>query len=174
MDALPMKVGLLADSHDRLPAIATLVRMMAERGAEMLLHAGDFCAPFSIPALLGPQLPVGGVFGRNDGDRQGLLGKAAAGIGVELFESPHAFEVGGRQVLLVHDIGEVQARSVESHSLVVHGCSHRSECRTRGDTLIINPGEACGWVYGTPSGAVLDLETNEVELLALDGPEWRF
>ena len=169
-----MKVGLLADTHDRLPAIAALVRSMAERGAAMLLHAGDFCAPFAIPSLLEPQLPVGGVFGRNDGDRQGLLGKAAAGIGVELFESPHTFEVAGRRILLVHDIGEVQSRSVESHALVVHGCSHRSESRTRGDTMIVNPGEGCGWVYGTPTGAILDLETSVVEFITLDGPEWRF
>jgi putative phosphoesterase len=140
----------------------------------MLLHAGDFCAPFAIAPLLEPQLPVGGVFGRNDGDRQGLLGKAAAGIGIELFESPHSFEVGGRQILLVHDIGEVQTRSVEAHALVVHGCTHRSECQSRGDTLIINPGEGCGWLHGTPSGAVLDLESNQVEFVTLDGSEWRF
>jgi putative phosphoesterase len=174
MEALRMKVGLLADTHDRLPAIEALVTSMAERGAKMLLHGGDFCAPFAVDPLLGPQLPVGGVFGHNDGDRQGLLGKAAAGIGVELFESPHTFEVGGRQILLVHDIGEVQPRSVESYTLVVHGCSHRRECRTRGRTLIINPGEACGWVYGTPSGAVLDLETNQVDFITLDGPQWKF
>jgi putative phosphoesterase len=169
-----MRVGLLADTHDRVPAIAALARLMAERGARMLLHAGDFCAPFAIRPLLGPQLPVGGVFGRNDGDRQGLLGTAAAGIAVELFESPHTFEVGGRQILLVHDIGDVQARSVEAHSLVVHGCSHRSEYRRRGDTLIINPGEACGWLHGTPSAAILDLETDQVEFITLDGPEWSF
>jgi putative phosphoesterase len=169
-----MKVGLLADTHDRIPAIAALARLMAERGAGMLLHAGDFCAPFAVAPLLEPQLPVGGVFGRNDGDRQGLLGKAATGIAVELFESPHTFEVAGRQILLVHDIGDVQARSVEAHSLVVHGCTHRKECRSRGDTLIVNPGEGCGWVYGTPSAAVLDLDTNQVEFLTLDGPEWRF
>jgi putative phosphoesterase len=169
-----MKVGLLADTHDRLPAMGALVRAMAERGAQMLLHAGDFCAPFAIAPLLEPQLPVGGVFGRNDGDRQGLLGKAAAGMGVELFESPHTFEVGGRQILLVHDIGDVQARSVQAHGLVVHGCTHRSDVRSRGATLIINPGEGCGWVYGTPSGAVLDLETNEVQMVTLDGPEWKF
>jgi uncharacterized protein len=169
-----MKVGLLADTHDRLPAIAALVQQLAERGAKMLLHAGDFCAPFAIGPLLGPQLPVGGVFGRNDGDRQGLLGKAAAGIGIELFESPHTFEVGGRQILLVHDIGELQPRSVEAHGLVVHGCSHRSECRRRGDTLIVNPGEGCGWLSGTPSAALLDLEASNVEFITLDGPEWSF
>src|ERR671915_2212360 len=116
MEARHMKVGLLADTHDRLLAMSALVAQMAERGAGMLLHAGDFCAPFAIAPLLAPQLPVGGVFGRNDGDRQGLLGKAAAGIGVELFESPHTFEVAGRRVLLVYDIGEGQSRSVESHA----------------------------------------------------------
>ena len=168
-----MKVGLLADTHDRLPAVSALVRLMAERGARMILHAGDFCAPFSLRPLLEPQLPVGGVFGRNDGDRQGLLGRAAAGIGVELFESPHTFEVAGRRILLVHDIGEVQPRSLESHALVVHGCTHRPETRSRGETLIINPGEGCGWLYGTPSGVVLDLETNHVELLELSGDEWK-
>src|SRR5918998_137524 len=163
-----MRGGLLADTPARLPAVSALVRMMADRGARMLLHAGDFCAPFAIAPLLEPQVPVGGVFGRNDGDRQGLLGKAAAAMGVELFESPHTFEVGGRQILLVHDIGDVQSRSVEAHGLVIHGCTHRSESRSRGDTLIINPGEGCGWVYGTPSGAVFDLETNQVEFVTLD------
>jgi predicted phosphodiesterase len=73
-----MKVGVLADTHDRLPAMAALVARMTERGAAMLLHAGDFCAPFALSPLLEPHLPVAGVFGRNDGDRQGLLGKAAA------------------------------------------------------------------------------------------------
>jgi predicted phosphodiesterase len=147
---------------------------MARRGAAMLLHAGDFCAPFAIDPLLEPQLPIGGVFGRNDGDRQGLLGKAAAGIGIELFESPHTFETGGREILLVHDIGEVQPRSVEAHRFVVHGCTHRSECRSRAGTMIINPGEGCGWVNGTPSGAILDLETNRVEFITLTGTEWAF
>ena len=169
-----MKVGVLADTHDRVPAISALVKAMAEQGAGMILHAGDFSAPFALEPLLARQLPVAGVFGRNDGDRQGLLGRAAAGIGVELFESPHTFEVGGRHILLVHDIGEVQPRSLEAHPVVIHGCSHKRECRKRGESLIINPGEGCGWVYGTPSAAILDLETNHVDFITLDGPEWRF
>jgi hypothetical protein len=40
--------------------------------------------------------------------------------------------------------------------------------------MIVNPGEGCGWVYGTPTGAILDLETSVVEFITLDGPEWRF
>jgi uncharacterized protein len=40
--------------------------------------------------------------------------------------------------------------------------------------LIVNPGEACGWLHGTPSGAVLDLESKRVEFLTLEGAEWKF
>jgi predicted phosphodiesterase len=46
--------------------------------------------------------------------------------------------------------------------------------KTRGDTLIVNPGEACGWVNGTPTAAILDLDAKSVEFLSLSGPEWKF
>ena len=42
----------------------------------------------------------------------------------------------------------------------------------RGDTLIVNPGEACGWLYGAPSAAILDRDTRQVEFLTLDPAAW--
>jgi putative phosphoesterase len=167
-----MRVGLMADSHDRLPAIAELVRQMQEGGVSMLIHAGDYCAPFALGPIEAASMSLAGVFGKNDGDTQGLLAKASAGFGAELFESPHSFEVGGQRILVVHDIGEVQPRSIEGHSIVVHGCTHQQEMKTRGDTLIVNPGEACGWLYGTPRAAILDLDTKKVEFLTLDPAHW--
>jgi hypothetical protein len=167
-----MRVGLIADTHDRLPAIAELVRQMQAGGVSMVIHAGDYCAPFALRPIEAASLSLAGVFGKNDGDTQGLLAKASAGFGAELFESPHSFEVGGQRVLVVHDIGEVQPRSIEGHSIVVHGCTHQQEMKTRGDTLIVNPGEACGWLYGTPRAAILDLDTKKVEFLTLDPAHW--
>jgi putative phosphoesterase len=167
-----MRVGLMADSHDRLPAIAELVRQMQEGGVSMLIHAGDYCAPFALRPIEEASMSLAGVFGKNDGDTQGLLAKASAGFGAELFESPHSFEVGGQRILVVHDIGEVQPRSIEGHSIVVHGCTHQQEMKTRGDTLIVNPGESCGWLYGTPRAAILDLDTKKVEFLTLDPAHW--
>ena len=38
-----MRVGLMADSHDRIPAVREFVRIMQEGGVSMLLHAGDYC-----------------------------------------------------------------------------------------------------------------------------------
>ena len=78
-----MRVGLLADTHDRLPAIAELVRQMQAAGVGMVLHAGDYCSPFALRALEDAHVTLAGVFGRNDGDREGLVSRALppGGIG---------------------------------------------------------------------------------------------
>jgi hypothetical protein len=169
-----MRVGLIADTHDRVPAVAELVKQMQAGGAGMILHAGDYCSPFSLKPFEDAQVSLAGVFGRNDGDTQGLVSRAQSAFGAELFESPHSFEIGGRRILLVHDIGDVQKRSVTSHDIVIHGSTHQQEMKTRGETLIVNPGEACGWLYGTPAAAILDLDSRQVEFLNLSGPEWKF
>jgi putative phosphoesterase len=168
-----MRVGLLADTHDRLPAIGELVRRMSEAGVGLVLHAGDYCSPFALDPFFLNNVALAGVFGRNDGDHQGLRAHAQRGVGTELYESPHSVEVSGVRILIVHDLGDVLPRSIDEHGVVVHGCSHRYEVSRRGGTLLVNPGEACGWLYGPPTGAILDTETRQVETLVLEGDEWR-
>ncbi len=167
-----MRVGLLSDTHDRVPAVDALLREMLKRDVTFVLHAGDFCSPLSIKPFLDHNAAMAGVFGRNDGDPEGLRAVAAQGMGLELVESPHSMKLGEHKVLIVHDIGDVVERSVLAHSIVIHGHTHLQEMKTRGDTLIVNPGEACGWLYGAPSGAILDLDTKQVEFIKLDGTEW--
>lgn len=162
-----MRVGIIADTHDRVPAVAELVQRLVAGGASLLMHAGDHCSPFSLAPVNDASIPMLGVFGRNDGDPEGLAAVAAQGVGTELYESPHSFEVGGKQILLVHDLGDITQRSVEQHQFVFHGSTHRVELKTRGDTLLLNPGEACGWLYGSCTAALLDLETAEVEIIKL-------
>lgn len=162
-----MKIGLLADTHDRLPAITALLEYMQRRGVGMVLHAGDFCAPFALRPFIDLNMPMVGVFGRNDGDHEGLRAFAQQGMGLEVYESPHSFELAGSRILLVHDIADTSPRSIEAHSVVVHGTSHREEMMIRGDSLIVNPGEGCGWLHGEPSGAILDLTTKDVHFFKL-------
>jgi putative phosphoesterase len=169
-----MLIGLMADSHDRVPAIRELLERMIERGVGMVLHAGDYCSPFSLGPFLELNVPFAGVHGRNDGDREGLKAFAAKGVGMELYESPHSLEVGGRRILLVHDLGEVADRSLESHEVIVHGFTHKQEIRElEGGAIIVNPGEACGWLYGTPGAAILDLGSRQVEFISLTEPAWK-
>ncbi|HEV2644011.1 MAG TPA: metallophosphoesterase family protein [Candidatus Elarobacter sp.] len=162
-----MRVGILADTHDRVPAIAELVNRLVAGGASLLMHAGDHCSPFSLAPVNDSNIPMLGVFGRNDGDPEGLNAMAAHGVGTELYESPHSFEVAGKQILIVHDIGDVHQRSLDKHQFVFHGSSHKVEMTTRGDTLVLNPGEGCGWLYGSCTAALVDLDTREVEIIKL-------
>jgi putative phosphoesterase len=168
-----MRVGLMADTHDRVPAVAALLQEMQARGVNFVLHAGDYCSPFSLKPFQDLNVTMAGVFGRNDGDPAGIRSFAEQGMGQELFESPHSIKLGDHKVLIVHDIGDVVERSVLAHPIVIHGHTHLQEMKTRGDTLIVNPGEACGWLYGSPTAAILDLDTKHVEFIKLDGAEWK-
>ena len=57
-----MKIGVLADTHDNLGAIAVAVEFFNREGVGHVLHAGDFVAPFAINALGELQCPLTGVF----------------------------------------------------------------------------------------------------------------
>ncbi len=169
-----MRIGLLSDTHDRVPAVRALLQQMVAGGVSLVMHAGDYCSPFVLQPFHDLSVPLIGVFGRNDGDRNALAAAARTGFGAaELFESPHSVELGGKAVLLVHDLADVQQRSVEQHQVVVHGFTHVPEMKTRGETLLVNPGEACGWLHGAPTAAILDLDTRAVEFLKLPAAEWR-
>lgn len=168
-----MRVGVLSDSHDRVPAIAEFARLFREAGVGIVLHAGDYCSPFALSPLLAADLPLAGVFGRNDGDHEGLLAEAAKGMGTEIYDSPHSVDVSGVRLLLIHDLSDVAERSVDAHAVVIHGCSHIKQCRMSGSTLLLNPGEACGWLFGVPTAAILDLESLKVDFLTLNEAEWK-
>lgn len=168
-----MKVGLIADTHDRLPAVTELLRRFVAAGASLVLHAGDYCSPFALEPFRDVGLPLLGVFGHNDGDRPGLIALAASlPAGGEIVDSPHSVDVDGHRILLVHDLAEARTSSLDTHQVVVRGTSHHAAVQRRRDTLIVNPGEACGWITGTPTAALLDLATLDVELIQLQGPEW--
>jgi putative phosphoesterase len=162
-----MRIGVMADTHDRVPAIADLIERFASKGIAMVMHAGDYCSPFSLSPFHQKGMSLLGVFGRNDGDRESLSAYAARGMGTEIYESPHSFEVSGKRVLIVHDIVEVSGRSIESHDFVIHGSSHLQSIKQVGSTLVINPGEACGWIHGKCTAAILDTDTGEVENITL-------
>lgn len=167
-----MLVGLMADTHDRVPAVRELLKEMTQRGVGMVLHAGDYCSPFSLQPFHDAGVALAGVFGHNDGDPVGLKAFAEQGMGHELFESPHSITIGDQKILIVHDIGDVSLRSIKQHGVVVHGMEHQQSMKTRGDSLIICPGEACGWIHGSPTAAILDLESKHVEFIKLTGDKW--
>ena len=50
---------------------------------------------------------------------------------------------------------------------IVHGHSHMKGIQRRGKTLMVNPGEVCGYLTGKPTVALLDTVKNEAEIIEL-------
>ncbi|RLB07482.1 MAG: YfcE family phosphodiesterase, partial [Deltaproteobacteria bacterium] len=46
-----MKIGLMADSHDHVPMIERACDLFNAEGVQMVIHAGDYIAPFSLRPL---------------------------------------------------------------------------------------------------------------------------
>lgn len=63
------KIGIMADTHDRLQLIDRAVETLNREGVDLVLHAGDYVAPFAVLRLKPLKAKLIGVFGNNDGDK---------------------------------------------------------------------------------------------------------
>jgi putative phosphoesterase len=51
--------------------------------------------------------------------------------------------------------------------VVVHGHTHETRVCREGNTLVINPGEVCGYLSGRPTIALLDTDAMDVRVVSL-------
>jgi len=109
-----MKIGIISDTHDNLHAIARAVEVFNNEKCELVLHAGDYIAPFTIKPLSNLRSKLIGVFGNNDGDKILLLQRFKE-KGFELYPSPYELEFNGKKILLTHfpDMLDIVAKSNE-------------------------------------------------------------
>ena len=152
-----MKVGVLSDSHDNLDSAADVLSVFLRERAEAILHLGDVCSPRLIEPFSASGIPLVGVFGNNDSDKAGL--RAASGN--RFHRGPHICEIGGRRILMSHSFDELQGEIGDGgkFDLVLFGHTHRPLTMRVGRALVINPGEACGFMSGRATCAVIDLDT---------------
>ena len=165
-----VRIGILSDTHDNLPLVDRAVARLGGLSPDLVLHAGDFVSPFVIPRLAALPCPCIGVFGNNDGDRGLLASKARESGRVEIHGSFMARLIGGRSVALLHGhepgvLGETAGAGI--FDLVVHGHTHRPSVTRKERTLLVNPGEACGYLTGRATVAVLDTVSMEAEIVEI-------
>ena len=66
---------MIADTHDRLPLIDKAVKELNEEGVNLVLHAGDYIAPFVVSRFKPLNAKMIGVYGNNDAERDLLKKK---------------------------------------------------------------------------------------------------
>jgi putative phosphoesterase len=159
-------IGIMADSHDNLPAIKKAVRLFKDAGCELVIHAGDFIAPFAARELEALKCPVKAVFGNCDGEKKGLE-KALASFG-EVQKEPFVFSHKGRKYYLTHVPADLKRHAASGlYDVIIFAHTHSPEIQKKGRTLIVNPGETGGWVSGKSTVALVDIETLSAEILPL-------
>jgi len=165
-----MRIGILSDTHDRLTMVAKAVAWCNDTKVDMVLHAGDYIAPFVIDALAGLHAPMVGVFGNNDGDRDLLTQKCREKKTLEI-RGDFAEVVAGETVIaLLHGHQKDLLASLVrrgGYGVVIHGHSHRPGVSREGETIIVNPGAVSGYLTGRCTVALLETEGMAMEIVDL-------
>ncbi|HSA28450.1 MAG TPA: metallophosphoesterase [Phycisphaerae bacterium] len=157
-----MRIGVLSDTHDRLPAIDAALAVCAREGVEAILHPGDLVAPFAAKRLLGWKGPLFVTYGNNDGERKGLRS-----ILPQIQDGPVFIELAGKRILLHHDLARCKPADLAKAQIVVTGHTHEVVNEVHEGQLVLNPGECCGWVSGRSTVAVLDTDAFSANIVEL-------
>jgi predicted phosphodiesterase len=192
-----MKVGILSDTHDRLPTFRRALELFRRFDVEAVFHAGDLVAPFAAKLLTaedGPLPPslcspgserVHVIYGNNDGEREGLkkvLPQIADGpLRVTLPPPPETTPPRERDagkptvVAMAHFFEWFAPADLAGADVVISGHDHTPAIQTREvggrNVLLINPGECCGWVTGRCTVALLEIDGQgpRAELIDVQG-----
>ena len=161
-----MKVGVISDTHDRLPTFRRAIAMFQRLEVEAILHAGDLVAPFAAK-LIAPNVlsvPLYCVYGNNDGEKFGLK-KVLPGI----VDGPLRFELGGKTIVMHHWIDSLKPTDIAGADVVITGHTHEIVNETRNGVLYLNPGECCGWVNDRCTVMLLDLAAMKADVVEVRG-----
>ncbi|MHA1697242.1 MAG: metallophosphoesterase [Promethearchaeota archaeon] len=158
-----MKIGIISDTHDHMDNIRYFVEKFNEADVKAVLHCGDFVSPFTAREFskLNPEIKFFAIRGNNDGDIV-FLNKTFENLG-KIAANYQEVELDGKKILLLHGhaIPEKLIDDIASsgkYNVILYGHYHKIRNEMVGPkTLVVNPGEACGYLSGKATAAILDL-----------------
>ena len=163
-----MIIGAMADTHDRLDAVDKAISFFNSQGVTDVLHAGDLVSPFVVPLFSKLKAKLHFVWGNNEGDRD-FVKVRFADIGVTPLGDFAMLQLGGKKIALIHGTDEQIVDSLIKcgcYALVVRGHNHKAEIIER-ETLVVNPGEVCGYLTGRQTVALINLQEMHGQIVEL-------
>lgn len=163
-----MMIGAMSDTHDRLDAVDKAISFFNAQEVTDVLHAGDLVSPFVVRLFSKLKAKLHFVWGNNEGDHD-FATVRFADIGVTPLGDFATLQLGGKKIALLHGIHEEIVDSlVESgcYDVVVRGHNHKAEI-IEGVTLVVNPGEVCGYLTGRQTVALIDLQEMHGQIVDL-------
>lgn len=160
-----MRIGVVGDTHNRMPNVERIVSIFREARVERVIHTGDITQPKVLEEFATLDVPLLGVYGNNDHGERERLEREAHRFGMDLTDPPRVFDWADRRILVVHDPLEVPDVLPDGLDLLLHGHTHRHRHERQGATLIFNPGECAGHREGANAVGLIDLVSLEAERL---------
>jgi len=161
-----LQVGILADSHDCLPRIKDVIDRLNSEPIGLVLHAGDYSAPFVTDHYSAMKVHMIGVFGNNDAEKEKLRDRFAK-AGHEIKGRFAEVQAGKLRIALTHGDEDELLQSLTKcggYDVLVCGHTHEAKVVEEGCTLVINPGEICGYLTGKSTFAILNTADRKARL----------
>ncbi|MBD3184376.1 YfcE family phosphodiesterase [Candidatus Poribacteria bacterium] len=156
-----MLIGVISDSHDNIPIITKAVQYFNDRGVKMVIHAGDYVAPFALKPMAKLNCEYVGVFGNNDGEILGLNKVSEGRIKI----APYSLTLDNKKILVLHEPGALEALTESQvYDIIIYGHTHEAAVKKHGKTLVVNPGECGGWLEDKRSIAIINLDDLNSEI----------
>jgi uncharacterized protein len=163
-------IGVIGDTHDNLMAIAKAVEFFNLNEMDLVVHTGDIVSPFAIEAFKDLKCEIKFVYGNNEGDRTNLVKKIREELNAEISDYLE-FEYNEKAIMVYHGQNPSLLDSIvksNKYDIVLTGHTHTPEITIEENTIIINPGEACGYMNGVMTVAVLDTDRMQADIHKLE------
>jgi putative phosphoesterase len=157
-----MRIGILSDTHGRLPAAKAAMELLVSAGCETFIHCGDVGSCDILDLLAG--LPSYFVFGNTDYDGEALR-QYSQTIGVRCLGSGGVIRLEKKKLAVTHgdDAEKLRAILADEPDYLFTGHTHIAKDIRQGKTRWINPGALQR--AAVKSVAVLDLTNDRLEFL---------
>ena len=161
-------LAVMSDTHDHIWNVRKALELIQERGAEVIIHCGDYIAPFMLKELDQAHIPVHGVFGNNDGDQYLLTKMSLTELSnITLYGLMGELKLADFRVAFTHyrAVAEGLAASAQ-FDLVCFGHSHEAFLERGEKTDLLNPGEVMG-KDGAPGFYLVETADRTYEAVSL-------
>ncbi len=183
---------IISDTHDNMHIIKKLLSIASQIDPDMIIHCGDYISPFAVKAFKESNIRMIGVWGNNDGDKPTIL-RIIKESRIDISPQPLETKIGGIDILVVHGWGSIEKTKRLIYSLakqgtykiIIYGHIHSPDIKiAKGEkvedihklnktfetkidefkTMILNPGEACGYVTGKSTYMLMEIDNQSIKV----------
>ena len=161
----PLRIGLIADTHDNIPAIRKALKIFKKHNVHHILHLGDLSSPDTAWEFTG--LPTSYILGNNEFELVRLR-RVFEATSIEYLGEQEVLCVDGKTLCLYHGTRHSTLQRLireQQYDYLLKGHSHVVEDYTIGRTRVLNPGAL--WRVQCQTVAVFEPQNDTVQVLSV-------